>query len=108
MPQYLDENLNANKQIIFTSNKNDQNKVSREQTDMRAMNGIDKRIFIDHKFTTTSEESFNNPSGIKPNGAYTVGQDGASAIHINIFKSTAQRIYATSSVANISARILVY
>jgi hypothetical protein len=93
---------------VASTNQVDSPKIDRDQLLEDVNTKVDFRNMVTHKFTTTAEESFNHNLGRVPNGSHIAGQDKASNIFVNISKSTKQKLYATSSVINTTAKFLLY
>ncbi len=92
---------------LASTNKVDQNKVSVDENRMQTATKIDFRNQVDYTFTGTAEESFDHPLGRMPSVVNIAGQSKASNVHVNIFKSTKQKLFATSSVAGTKARFVL-
>lgn len=89
-----------------STNKVDNNRVDVEENAIQGNTKIDSRNFTDYTFIGTGEESFRNPLNRTPASCHISGQSAAAQIYVNIFKSTKQKIFATSSVAGIKARFI--
>lgn len=92
---------------LASTNKVDQNKVDSEAVRAAAATKIDVRNFVDHTFTGTSEETFDNTLGRTPRTIHIAGQDRAAQIFVNVFSSTKTKLFATSTVAGAKVRFVL-
>lgn len=93
--------------LIASTNKIDSPKIDRDELQAQVATKVDVKNRVDHTFTTTAEESFFNTLGRTPVMAQIVGQTAAANIFVNITKCTKQKLFATSSVAGVTARFIL-
>lgn len=68
---------------------------------------LDRRKTVEYTFDGTGEESFKHGLGKIPAGAIPIAIDKHANIKFNMEKSTAQRLYASSSVAGAKVTFLL-
>lgn len=87
--------------------RNDPKSNRIDMLESRATHFLDKRKTIEYTFQGTGEESFLHELGKVPTGAIPIAMDKHAAISLNQDKTTAQRLYATSSVAGVKVTFLL-
>jgi len=107
---YQDNTNNSNienQESLASTNKVDSNFLANEKNAAQIATKVDFRNYVDYTFSGTAEESFNHPLGRSPLIVNISGQSKAAQIHVNIFKSTKTKLFATSTVAGTKARFIL-
>jgi len=105
---YADDRLDREKSIIYTANKIDQNKVDRDNSNMRIQNSIDKRIEVDHTFTTTNPETFKHMLGRTPRGFIPAVKSANATIYGDVNSWTDQNVTLTASAQPVTVRFIFF
>jgi hypothetical protein len=102
-----DAGANEGSSFVASTNKVDSPKLDKDSLDLQMAGKLDVRNQVDYTFVGTGEEAFNHPLGRLPSVVHIAGQSVAASVHVNIFKSTKQKLYATSSVAGAKVRFVL-
>lgn len=91
----------------LSTNKVDDGKADKDQTDYLLAHKVDARNIVDHLFTTTAAEEFEHNFGRIPAGAVVIAKSKAATILLDASLFTERRITATSSMSNNQVRFLI-